>query len=245
MTDLSAHLANGVPDTVHRPIDVVATVARNLVSSAEPAVVFTSLAQLCVPHFSDACAVDVVEERRTAYRLEYPQELDHARIEQQPHVTTTFCRRADDPGASYRGVIVHAWNAGATPRGVSSAHDLVARLLVDYAVEVVSRERLVDRAHEAEIKAANLEIALRHSREIGYAIGILMATYKISADAAFDAIRTVSQHTHRKLRDVAVDVVRTGGLNHAVSARRPVPVRTDRAVPRSAPDRDAAARPSR
>lgn len=64
----------------------------------------------------------------------------------------------------------------------------------------------------AQRKTVNLEIALESSRQIGTAIGILMASRLMTADRAFDELRTVSQHTHRKIRDVAADVMDTGAL---------------------------------
>ncbi len=60
--------------------------------------------------------------------------------------------------------------------------------------------------------AANLESALASSRRIGAAIGVLMAHHKITEEAAFSLLRTSSQHLHRKLRDIATDVVETGAL---------------------------------
>ncbi len=50
--------------------DIAATM-RLLVDSAEPAVVFSSLAHLCVPAFSDACTIDIVEQGEIAYRIAY------------------------------------------------------------------------------------------------------------------------------------------------------------------------------
>jgi hypothetical protein len=64
----------------------------------------------------------------------------------------------------------------------------------------------------ARQKIANLEIALGSNRQIGVAIGILMAQYKITEEAAFDLLRIVSQHTQRKISDIAPDVVRTGTI---------------------------------
>ena len=61
-------------------------------------------------------------------------------------------------------------------------------------------------------KIMNLERALESSREIGTAIGILMARELCTADQAFDTLRTASQHTHRKLRDIAAQVKDTGAL---------------------------------
>ena len=57
-----------------------------------------------------------------------------------------------------------------------------------------------------------MERALESSREIGTAIGILMARELCTADQAFDLLRVASQHTHRKLRDIAAHVKETGAL---------------------------------
>jgi hypothetical protein len=64
----------------------------------------------------------------------------------------------------------------------------------------------------AEDHSANLETALRSSREIGMALGILMAHRKVTQDDAFDLLRSASQNLHRKLRDVAIEVMETGTL---------------------------------
>lgn len=58
----------------------------------------------------------------------------------------------------------------------------------------------------------NLSTALTTSRQIGAAVGILMSLHRITEDAAFALLRDVSQHTNRKLRDVADDVTLTGAL---------------------------------
>jgi transcriptional regulator with GAF, ATPase, and Fis domain len=62
----------------------------------------------------------------------------------------------------------------------------------------------------------NLNTALATSRRIGAAIGILMVTRRITEDEAFDMLRQSSQRRHRKLRDVADDVVFTGVLDDQV-----------------------------
>jgi GAF domain-containing protein len=58
----------------------------------------------------------------------------------------------------------------------------------------------------------HLETALQSNREIGMAIGILMARELLTQEQAFDLLRMSSQHTHRKLRDIANDVIETGSL---------------------------------
>lgn len=70
-------------------------------------------------------------------------------------------------------------------------------------------------AHQIEVlqdQVDNLQIALENSRDIGVAMGILMATEKVTRDCAFDMLRMVSQHQNRKLFLVAADVIETGTL---------------------------------
>jgi hypothetical protein len=64
----------------------------------------------------------------------------------------------------------------------------------------------------AQRKVANLEIALESSRHIGAAMGILMARQLMTPEQAFEQLRSASQHLHRKLRDIADEVVHTGQL---------------------------------
>ncbi|MEO6502604.1 MAG: GAF and ANTAR domain-containing protein [Jatrophihabitantaceae bacterium] len=60
--------------------------------------------------------------------------------------------------------------------------------------------------------AAHLSRALSSNREIGVAMGVLMSQHKINREQAFDLLRITSQHTHRKLADIAADVADTGTL---------------------------------
>ncbi len=66
----------------------------------------------------------------------------------------------------------------------------------------------IDQRHRAD----HLERALLSGRRIGAAIGILMVSLRLTEQQAFDALRVASQHSHRKLRDVAEDVLLTGEL---------------------------------
>jgi GAF domain-containing protein len=65
----------------------------------------------------------------------------------------------------------------------------------------------------ARDEAAQLRCALESNRRIGVAIGIIMATYKTTETQGFDLLRIASQHSHRKLRDIADDVITTGELD--------------------------------
>ncbi|WP_185749126.1 ANTAR domain-containing protein [Humibacillus xanthopallidus] len=61
-------------------------------------------------------------------------------------------------------------------------------------------------------KVTNLELALEHSRDIGVAMGILMATEKVTRDCAFGMLSTISQNQNRKLYVVARQVIETGTM---------------------------------
>ena len=62
-------------------------------------------------------------------------------------------------------------------------------------------------------KIENLEIALVTARQIGTAVGVLTASRKITDEAAFELLRRASQKSHRKLRDIAGDVILTGTVD--------------------------------
>ena len=70
------------------------------------------------------------------------------------------------------------------------------------AVQSALRAREVD----------HLQTALESSRQIGVAIGILMARQLVTREEAFGQLVAASQHLNRKLRDLAVEVEQTGAL---------------------------------
>jgi hypothetical protein len=61
-------------------------------------------------------------------------------------------------------------------------------------------------------KVVNLEHALTTNREIGVAMGVLMARYRLTRRQAIDLLRITSQRSNRKLHDIAVEVGDTGVL---------------------------------
>lgn len=221
MTDALHHprLHTGTGTLTHtRALQATISTLSDLVRSAEPAVVFSSMASLCVPVFSDTCTVDIVDDQHAAYRIsqprsestEPPPDIDgDAPARRGSRVSTTFESPSGDSGPSYFGVVVHTWDG----RSATASDSAMAQLVCDRAVATITQERLADAAHHALDAAANLQTALRTSRQIGAAIGILMATHKITDDAAFDLMRTASQRTNRKLRDIAEEVMQTGWLD--------------------------------
>lgn len=56
-------------------------------------------------------------------------------------------------------------------------------------------------------RAEELQRGLETNREIGKAIGLLMATHKITADQAFQVLRRASSELNRKLADIARELV--------------------------------------
>ncbi len=78
---------------------------------------------------------------------------------------------------------------------------------------VATHGALAVAAGTARDQATQLQSALVNSREIGMAMGVLMATHKFTREQAFDLLRIASQKTNRKLAEVATDVVDTGVLD--------------------------------
>jgi len=119
-------------------------------------------------------------------------------------------------------VILLTARAGAesTVEGFSSGAD-------DYIVKPFDRNELLARVRihaelarlrdyaldQAANKVANLQTALATNRQIGAAIGVIMATRKLTNEQAFDLMREVSQSSHRKLRDLADEILYTGRLD--------------------------------
>lgn len=63
-------------------------------------------------------------------------------------------------------------------------------------------------------QALNLQQGLQSNREIGVALGILMSRHRITRPQAFDLLRLASQHSHRKLHDLALEVGEIGMLDY-------------------------------
>jgi hypothetical protein len=125
-----------------------------LVASAQPAVVFTSLAALCVPTFSDECRIVIDEDDCARYLIIRPlgaadNSLAAVSGERSAAATgpqllsgqtvrTPFLALSSTGEFDYRGVVTHYWRDD-HPTPVDAA---LAQLAVDRAVATVHRERL-------------------------------------------------------------------------------------------------------
>lgn len=91
-------------------------------------------------------------------------------------------------------------------------------LLATHAASVVA-------AAGARENALQLHHALSSNRDIGTAMGVLMAQHKIRRDQAFDLLRLASQNSNRRLIDIAADVLETGTLDIPVRSPTRAPAR--------------------
>lgn len=63
------------------------------------------------------------------------------------------------------------------------------------------------RAAEAAERARQLQEAVLTNREIGYAIGLLMAHYHLDDQAAYEKLRSHSRDLNLKMRDLAAQMI--------------------------------------
>jgi hypothetical protein len=181
---------------------------RGLVASAEPAVVLSSLARSCNPAFSDSCTVELSEGVDDLFRVTFPMPGAGPPAVTGKAVSTSFRAAAALGHPSFAGMVVHSW----AERDPTEDDAIIARLLVDRAVALVHAERLAATAARADERAAKLAIELITSRVEGEAIGILATKHQAAREEALWLLRQASHASHRKLYEVATDVVRTGDL---------------------------------
>lgn len=196
------------------PVDPSVAAVLHVVGKVEPSPdpkqVFQSLARAAVPVLCDSATVVLEVEREQRLRFSHPGvpmeptamaiidglERHHVTADS---VTTPIDLAPTDGQRGYRGTFTMSYH-GYQP---SAAQALIGHLLVLQANAVIARERLLERA-------GHLERALASNREIGSAMGILMINHKVTSDQAFDLLRRISQHGHRKLNVVAREVVELG-----------------------------------
>ncbi len=89
-----------------------------------------------------------------------------------------------------------------------SSDELLARVHANHELAQL-REKAVSRA---EARGEQIRAGLESNRIIGTAIGILMTEHHLAAAPAFQLLVEASQHSNRKLRDIATDVTTAGRL---------------------------------
>jgi hypothetical protein len=232
MSTRTAPLVGDRPSASGRSdLELVLQVLDGLVASAEPAVVFTSVTRLCVPVLCDAASATILTDDQQAYQTKWPwheADPDAAQVGRtmagrqlvSPNaVLTPIAGLSTEGGPAYQGVLALNFHTSSP----SPCHAVLAQLVVERAVAVIERERLADLVTAQRAQADHLRIALASNRQIGAAIGILMASRKLTSEHAFDLLRLVSQHRHRKLYDVALEVVETGTVELPANLTRTPP----------------------
>jgi hypothetical protein len=147
----------------------------------------------CFDRVADVVRVGDLEQDRR-----WPRFADAAG---QRGVRSLLASRVEVPGVGRVVLTMYA----SEPDAFSDADRDVAAVLGSLLTTVVE-------GREYRRRAGNLAVALESSRHIGVAIGILMARELLTADQAFERLRVASQRRHRKLREVAEEVARTGEL---------------------------------
>ncbi|MGX7678090.1 ANTAR domain-containing protein [Jatrophihabitans sp. DSM 45814] len=222
MTDLCIPLSDAAPGP-EQPVHIadVLQAMDQIVASAEPLIVFTSVAEACVPLVCDAVTVSLVGAGEKTQRITWPRSPDDPADSAGrvlipitsdaigPNgVAGARCPDFGDLALEYRGTLELRFHP---PRTVWST-DLIGHLIVERAQAIIHQEHRAECLRAAEARIDNLDRALTSNREIGIAVGILMAAHRFTAEQAFDLLRRVSQHTHRKVREVALDVAEAGSL---------------------------------
>lgn len=227
-TAVSAPISSGFD-----PVALIRNVSAGLVRSADPEAVLGSLVASYAAHSATHCTVELLTGAAVRV-LQAPAAGGGHVAGDQPSLSPGARQLLAGDGAPLAGPDWFAVpiGAGACPaadgevpvgafvcqfanRRADHRHLEAAQYLVSVAIELLLAER---RLAAALAQAANLEIALNSNRDIGTAIGILMSTHLVTQQQAFTMLRTASQHGHRKLRDIANDVIFTGSLGAATPA---------------------------
>ena len=88
--------------------------------------------------------------------------------------------------------------------GFDADDEAVADILARHASVAVAAARRIE----------NLATALDARKVVGQAMGILMERYSLDESRAFEVLKRYSQNHHRKLRDVAEELIGTRELPH-------------------------------
>ena len=206
--------------------------------SATPLTAFTSLAEQLLAAEMAGVNVELVD-RQSLVRFVLPSTDEPQPVPTRPETQDLFAgdgatiRTAttvavaiqsvthEDPGQrspkdQFLGAVICDFPPGHEPTDFDA---VILTSLVARWVGIVQSERLTrDRIDQI----ANLQTALASNREIGTAMGLLMAEQGLRADGAFDELRTTSQRCNRKVRDLAADIIATHDATVATAHLRVV-----------------------
>ena len=100
-------------------------------------------------------------------------------------------------------------NAGVLRLSTQSEEAFAGSAAVTAAVLTSQVESALDRA-DARENATHLEREDVNNRDVGVAIGLVMASQELDRDAALQVLRDISYSTNRQLADIAAHVIEVG-----------------------------------
>jgi hypothetical protein len=187
------------------PLSGAMRAASSLACSAEPEVVFESLVRQCAPLVCQGATATVSRLDGRIYATSWPAGAIN-RWPQSESVVTDFNGPASGDYAGFHGLVSLHFSHP------DESDPFVTQLLVERALAMVERARLVEAVASRQASVDHLERALGSNREIGVAVGILMVNHRLTDRQAFDLLSRVSQRTNRKLRVIALEVAQAGAI---------------------------------
>lgn len=108
--------------------------------------------------------------------------------------------------------VLASLNLMSTRKDAFTQHDVdVGSMFAAHAAVILKN---ISNHESLKRQVEQLEEGLRTRQMIGQAVGIIMATRHCSADSAFETLKTISQNTNRKLREIAEELVsKANGLD--------------------------------
>ncbi len=213
------HTGGDSPHTLAERAGSALRTAR-LPCSLQPREMFTALAGALLA-MGYRCLVEINEIGHCPYRINRPHPDQEAAawaeltmlLEVEPLTVSNHkvvgVRFQGDPPARFIGALT----ARLLGDGQLTGRDVqLITELTDHAVDILHLERLRVELSAQRGRAENLQQALASNREIGVAIGIIMATRRCTADDSFATLISASQNTNRKVRQIAATVALTGEL---------------------------------
>ncbi len=193
---------------------------RHIDPSAEPAMVFSHLAAVCVPAVCDEIIIDLVENghgyriRRpaadpTAARTPRSASGDALRsVLRSGDSVTVAVRPAPSlaDGALFSGSVVCRWTDGYLPTATDAS---LLHLMVDHAVALVHREQSSGTLHRLQTGSEKLHTTLSRNRRIASAVGVVMALHHVDQAQAMGLLIRIGEWSRVDLHDLADTVVTT------------------------------------
>jgi GAF domain-containing protein len=160
---------------------------------------------------------------RTGEEISVPDMLDESRWGDYPaYAVSCGIRSSLSLPIAPRTHTAGALNLYAGPPDAFGQTDLAA--LRSLAAQATGGIALAQRISDTQEFADQLKTAMRSRSVIDQALGVVMGRHRCTADAAFDILRSASQHRNIKLRDLCAELITDlTGRPPATSELRPAP----------------------